>query len=270
VTAAGNVYANLRNKETGKAKKGTVTITAKTKDGDKATMKVVVRDEPTIVDVSKWQGDIDWEEASKSIDLAILRTIYGADTSVEKKYKSYADSCEEYGVPYGVYAYVTYKTKKSAQSQATKFYNQAVSGGREPLFFVIDAEDTYITRANTEAYVAKLRSLAKKDGNDRLKIGVYVGHHLYSKLKLNLKTNKKNAKTPDFVWIPRYNSNIGARTESMLEPDYACDMWQYSSAGHIPGISVNVDMNTLTNTDGDPLTSKSNFDFKWLIEGPVA
>ncbi|MDR1496530.1 MAG: Ig-like domain-containing protein [Clostridiales Family XIII bacterium] len=270
VTSSGEVQANLRDKKTGKAKEGTVTITAKVKSGEKATMKVVVRDEPTIVDVSKWQGNIDWATASKSIDLAILRVIYGTDVSIEGKYTSYSNSCKKYDVPFGVYAYVRYKSKSAAENEATKFYNQAVSGGREPLFFVVDAEDSYITRANTEAYIAKLRSLAKEDGIERLKIGVYVGHHLYTKMNLNLVTDLDNAKTPDFVWIPRYNTNIGARTSTMSEPDYPCDIWQYSSTGGIPGISGNVDMNTLTDTDGDWLTEKSTFDFKWLIAGSEA
>ncbi|MDR1043106.1 MAG: Ig-like domain-containing protein [Clostridiales Family XIII bacterium] len=270
VTSAGNVYANLRDKSTGKAKAGEVTITVKSKAGEKVTMKVVVRDEPTIVDVSKWQGNIDWSEASKSIDLAILRVAYGTSTSVEQKYKSYADSCEKYGVPFGVYAYATYKSKKAAESEATKFYNQAVSGGRKPLFFVVDTEESYLSRANTEAYIAKLRSLAKKDGNSRLKVGVYIGHHLYKKLNLNLKTDKNNAKTPDFVWIPRYNTNVGARASSMSEPDYACDIWQYSSAGSIPGIDGKVDINTLTGTGGGDLTEKSGFDFEWLTAGAKA
>jgi GH25 family lysozyme M1 (1,4-beta-N-acetylmuramidase) len=264
VTAAGNVYANLRDVNTGEAKAGEVTITAETGEGEKARMRVVVRDEPTIIDVSKWQGDIDWATASESVDLAILRVMHGADASTEKKYKSYADDCKEYGVPFGAYAYATFKSKKAAVKEATAFYKQAVSGGRKPVFFVVDAEESYIKRAHTEAYIAKLRSLAKKDGVSRLKVGVYVGHHLYKALNLNLKTDRKDSATPDFVWIPRYNSNIGARTPAMYEPDHACDMWQYSSTARIPGISGNVDINTLTDTDGDKLTKKSNFDLKWL------
>jgi uncharacterized protein YjdB len=268
VSSSGTVSVNKRDSETGAAKAGTVTITAKTKAGDKATMKVVVRDEPTAIDVSKWQGDIDWETVSGSVDLVILRALYGSTTSTEPKYKSYATSCKKYGIPFGVYHYVTYKTKKAAESQAKAFYAQATYGGRAPLFYVIDAEESYITRANTEAYIAKLRSLAAADGIERLKIGVYVGHHLYNTLNLNLKTDTDNPKTPDFVWIPRYNSNIGCRTESMLVPDYACEMWQYSSTGGIPGISGNVDMNTLSHPDGEWLTTKSGFDFAWLIAGP--
>ncbi|MDR0518994.1 MAG: Ig-like domain-containing protein [Clostridiales Family XIII bacterium] len=270
VSTSGTVYANLRDKSTGLAKSGTVTITATTAAGDSDTMKVTVNDEPTIVDVSKWQGDIDWATASQSIDLAILRVLHGADTSKEPKYKSYANDCKRYGVPFGVYAYVTYKTKSAAESQAKKFFNQAVSGGRAPLFFVVDAEESYITRANTEAYIAKLRELAKEKGITRLKVGVYIGHHLYSKLNLNLSTSKSSAKTPDFVWIPRYNSNIGARTTSMDIPDFPCDMWQYSSTGRIPGINGNVDMNTLTDPAGDWLTDKPTFSFDWLIAGSEA
>jgi GH25 family lysozyme M1 (1,4-beta-N-acetylmuramidase) len=44
-------------------------------------------------------------------------------------------------------------------------------------------------------------------------------------------------------------------------------MWQYSSTGRIPGISGNVDVNTITRTDGRELTKKSGFSFKWLIAG---
>jgi uncharacterized protein YjdB len=270
VDSSGYVSVNLRDKATGKAKEGEVVITAKTKGGEKATVKIIVRDEPTIIDVSKWQGAIDWATASKSVDLAILRVIYGADTSLEGKYRSYADDCKKYGVPFGVYAYVKYKSKKEAENEAAKFYEQAVSGGRAPLFFVVDIEESHLTRANTEAYIAKLRSLAKEDGIERLKIGVYIGHHLYETMKLNVTPDKKNAKTPDFVWIPRYNTNVGARTEAMYEPKYVCDMWQYTSTGGVPGIVGNVDMNTLTDTRGKWLTDKPDFDFDWLIAGAEA
>jgi hypothetical protein len=40
------------------------------------------------------------------------------------------------------------------------------------------------------------------------------------------------------------------------------------SPGGVPGVSGNVDMNTLTDTDGEWLTEKSGFDFEWLTAGP--
>jgi GH25 family lysozyme M1 (1,4-beta-N-acetylmuramidase) len=56
----------------------------------------------------------------------------------------------------------------------------------------------------------------------------------------------------------------------MKKPDFACDMWQYASTGGIPGIAGNVDMDTLTDTTGEPLTEKSDFSFEWLTAGSEA
>ena len=49
----------------------------------------------------------------------------------------------------------------------------------------------------------------------------------------------------DFTWIPRYGTNDGT-LEGSVRPSYACDLWQYTSAGKIDGISGNVDMNVIT------------------------
>jgi uncharacterized protein YjdB len=269
VTAAGRVAVNLRNSESGQLKTGTATITATTAAGDKATMKVVVIDSPTIVDLSKWQGNIDWASASKSIDLAILRVSYGNDTAIEPKYASYSSSCDRYVVPYGAYSYARYSTKAQAEQEATTFYNTATAGGREPFFFVVDIEEKQMTRAATEAYLKKLRALARQDGIQRLKVGLYIGHHLYKQLGLNVETDLSNDATPDFIWIPRYGSNTGTVDASPSIPDFPCDLWQFSSSGYLPGISGKVDMNTLYDHDMVALTDRtgtgrSYFSFDWL------
>ncbi|MED4552112.1 hypothetical protein ACU64V_15745 [Lysinibacillus capsici] len=38
-----------------------------------------------IIDISHHQGDIDWSEAVKDVDLAIIRTQYGTST-IDRKY----------------------------------------------------------------------------------------------------------------------------------------------------------------------------------------
>jgi uncharacterized protein YjdB len=271
VTPDGYVQANFRNKSNGKAKSGTVVITAVDAAGASANLKVTVSNEPTIVDLSKWQKDIDWSQASQAFDLAILRATYGADASYEPKYKSYADNCAAYGVPYGAYSFALYKSKGAAIKEANAFYKHATAGGRTPEFFVLDIEESFIKRAHTEAYINRLRELAEKDGISRLKVGVYIGHHLYNKLNLNLETDLGDAKTPDFVWIPRYNTpNNGTISSSSKTPDYQCDMWQYSSGAYFPGITGKVDVSTLYSPEGDPLTDKNDFSFDWLVAGPEA
>jgi GH25 family lysozyme M1 (1,4-beta-N-acetylmuramidase) len=252
------ITANLRNTSTGKAVAGTVTITATTADGDSTSVSIKVVDVPTIVDLSHHQGTIDCSKASKSIDLAILR-ISDSDY-LDTKYFEYSTACKDYGVPFGVYSYSRYRTKAQAEAEATLVYNRAISGGRKPAFFVIDAEVDYINRANTEAYIAKLRSLAGK----RIKVGVYAANHLYTKMNLNLTTDVTNPKTPDFVWIPRYSTANNGSITGATAPTYRCDIWQYSSGGRIPGINGNVDMDTLYKADGTKLVNNANVTLAWL------
>ena len=268
VSSSGRATVNTRGSN-GKVKTGTVTITAKSASGQTAKMKITVIDTPTIVDLSKWNGNINWATASKSIDLAILRVSYGTDTNIEFKYASYSKSCKQYGVPFGVYSYSRYKTKAQAEKEAEVFYKTATAGGRTPAFFIIDAEEKGITKSATTAYIKKLRSLAVKDGISRLKVGIYIGHHLYSTLKLDVKTDLNDDSPPDFIWIPRYGSNTGSMTGSPKVPSYPCDLWQFSSGGYIPGIPGRVDMNSLYDHKTKTLTSRyktgrSYFNIGWL------
>jgi GH25 family lysozyme M1 (1,4-beta-N-acetylmuramidase) len=274
--SSGRVQVNRGEKASDSIKTGTVTITAKTPAGDSASMKIKVADEPVIADLSKWQGNIDWSVAKRTIDLAILRVSYGARTMAEVehyefKYPSYSTSCVKEDIPYAVYDYVLYKTKSQAEKEATIFYKASTAGNRRPLFFVVDAEESFLTWANTKAFIAKLRSLAKKDYGGRVRVGLYIGQYVYKdwKLKAPLQ-NLNDSKTPDFVWIPRYGvGNTGTINSSTL-PNQPCDMWQFTSSAYVPGISGKVDLSTLYDQSGGKLSNYSGFGFDWLIEGGPA
>ena len=248
---------------TGK-KAGTAVITATSPDGDSTKSTITVEDNPVIVDVSKWQGNIDWTTASKYVDLAILRVQYGTNATIEPKYTRNSTECKKYGVPFGAYSYALYKTKAQAEKEATLLYQRATAGGKKPAFLVVDAEESYITRTNTRAYIKKLRALAKKDGINRLKVGVYVGHHLYKKLNLDLTRDTSDSATPDFVWIPRYGTKNDGDLSASVKPAYSCDLWQYSSGGSVAGMSGRIDMNTLYDANSKKISSKSWFNINWL------
>jgi uncharacterized protein YjdB len=274
--STGKVQVNRGAKASDAIKTGTVTITATTPEGEKATMKLKVVDEPVIADISKWQGNIDWSQAKRTIDLAILRVCYGARTmaEVEKyefKYPSYSNSCIDEDIPYGVYDYVLYKTKAQAEKEATIFYKAATADGRRPLFFVVDAEESFLTWANTKAFIAKLRSLAKKDYDGRVRVGLYIGQYYYKSWKLKAPLQDlDDSKTPDFVWIPRYGTGNTGTINSSTLPDQPCDMWQFTSSAYIPGISGKVDVSTLFDVNGKKLSKYSKFNIDWLTEGGPA
>ncbi|UQW98202.1 DUF5776 domain-containing protein [Rummeliibacillus sp. G93] len=185
-----------------------------------------------IVDISKWQDKVDYKAFATETDLAILRVQDGS-TIKDMVYQTHTAGCEQYKVPYGVYAFTRFTSVEDAKVEARDFYSRATVGGRKPLFFVADVEVKTMgdMRAGTNAFIAELRRLGAK------KVGIYVAHHLYN--TFNLDYSKA-----DFVWIPRY-ANDGV---SVIKPNYPCDLHQYTDKGKIAGITGNVDLNRLNGT----------------------
>lgn len=180
--------------------------------------------EEKIIDVSKWQGSIDWSKVAKTVDFAIIRTQYGSSVE-DTLHKTYEKNAIANNVPFGVYSYSLAVSTSDARTEARNFYNRANKNAK---MYVIDVEEMTSTSGESmrkviNAYVDELRKYTDK------KIGLYIAHHLYT--KLNLDTSKA-----DFVWIPRYGSTA---------PSYTYDLWQYTDRGIVSGISGYVDMNRL-------------------------
>ena len=60
------------------------------------------------IDVSYYQGDIDWEKAkSAGVEFAIIRCGYGMDVKNQddEKFERNVTECERLSIPYGVYLY---------------------------------------------------------------------------------------------------------------------------------------------------------------------
>lgn len=199
----------------------TTPIVVDTMKNDKLRL---LKSEPLIADISKWQGDINWSKASQKLDLAIIRTQHGS-TEEDTYHKKNEDGAKKYGVPFGVYAFSLAESSSDAKAEANNFYNRA---SKDAQFYVIDVEKNTSKsgesmRTITNAYIKQLRTKTDK------KIGLYIAHHLYK--PFNLDTSKA-----DFVWIPRYSTS---------KPDFAYDLWQYTDRGRIDGINENVDLNRL-------------------------
>ena len=87
-------------------------------------------------------------------------------------------------------------------------------------------------RAGIEAFMSQLNTLGVPDN----KIVLYIANQLYDSFNLN--TSRAGA-----IWIPSYGQNDGSIVNSS-RPTHNYDLWQYTSAGKISGITGNVDMNT--------------------------
>ncbi|MEI2319016.1 GH25 family lysozyme [Bacillus paramobilis] len=173
-----------------------------------------------IVDISKWNGNIDWDIAVPQLDLVIARVQDGSNV-VDHMYQSYVNEMKRRGVPFGNYAFCRFVSENDARVEARDFWNR---GDKDALFWVADVEVKTMGNmlAGTLAFIDELRRLGAK------KVGLYVGHHTYKEFQ----ADKVNA---DFVWIPRYGDK---------KPAYSCDIWQYTETGHVEGIGK-CDLNEL-------------------------
>ncbi|KEK24015.1 GH25 family lysozyme [Bacillus gaemokensis] len=180
--------------------------------------------EKHIIDISKWNGDINWDVAASQISLAICRVQYGSRT-VDERYKSYVSNLEQRGVPHAAYAYGCYVSVKDAVVEAKDFMARTSPNAK---FLVLDIEDGTLKSCGAEKLAEASQTFINTCKDAGWKVGLYVGHHLYNKYGLG-------GVQADFLWIPRYGGN---------EPAYACDIWQYTETGNIAGIGK-VDLNYL-------------------------
>ena len=72
------------------------------------------------VDVSKHNGDIDWETLKPNIDYAIIRIGYGDNivSQDDEKWYRNANECTRLGIPFGVYIYSYATSTAQASSEA--------------------------------------------------------------------------------------------------------------------------------------------------------
>lgn len=184
------------------------------------------------IDVSKYQGEIDWEKAKESgmVQFALLRAGYGRFLKQEDPtFDTNYSKCKELDIPVGVYWY-SYATSKSEAEQEADICLQVLDGKslEYPVFFDQEYEPN-ITVLSKQTKTDICLAFMNKIKAAGFKTGLYCSRdwifsHLY-----------KNQLTGYDKWIAEYNSSC-KYTDSDL-----C-IWQYTSRGSVPGISGNVDL----------------------------
>ena len=194
-----------------------------------------------IIDVSEWQGVIDWNAVVRDdVTLSIIR-IQDGSAHQDLKYMENLQKCISAGGKYAVYAYFRGTSTADAQQEARDFFERTqrvVANKQQPVFYAIDVESVEMggnvsqMRAGIEAFMSQLNTLGVPDH----KIVLYIANHLYNSFNLN--TARAGA-----IWIPSYGQNDGSIVNS-TKPTHPYDLWQYTSKGRVSGITGNVDMNT--------------------------
>lgn len=187
------------------------------------------------IDVSVWQGNIDWTKVKASgIDYAIIRAGFGRETSQkDNKFEQNYTNAKKAGVKLGAYWYSYADSVTDAEKEA-KACLSVLKGKTFELPVYYDLED------NSQVGFGKttLTNIAKKFCDTLKSSGYSVGVYANANWFKNY-LDYSGLKKLYSIWLAQYNSTA----------QYECDIWQYSSSGSVKGISGNVDMNTIYNTD---------------------
>ena len=195
-----------------------------------------------VIDVSSWQGDVDWAKAkADGVEGAIIRLGYGWGNYADAKAQRNINECKRLGIPFGIYwysyAYDANCARAEGNDVAAKLRQMGVSPNdlKYPVYYDLEkwtwAGHTPPTNPNVysgmaDAWYGALQSAGYKN------LGVYS---YTSYLQGPLNNSNIYAKTR---WVAQYGAQMGYNAFGTNDRG-----WQYTSSGHINGISGSVDMN---------------------------
>ena len=184
------------------------------------------------IDVSVWQGSIDWSKVKDQIDFAILRAGYGRHASQkDDRFEEYYAECKKYGIPVGAY-WFSYATTKEDAIREAKACIEVLGGtvdvlkGKSfeyPIMFDIEHSTQTSEKVASEIIPAFCDTLREA--------GYYPALYTYYSFIKNY--------IPESVYS-KYDLAIAHYAESTPWSDK--EFWQYSSTGRIDGIKGDVDL----------------------------
>ena len=192
-----------------------------------------------IMDVSRWQGEIDWNavKASGLISGVMLRAL--GNSAEDKPSKPYIDpqfarnyaECKRLGIPCGVYYYC--KAVNTAEADAElALLRKVLTGKTLQLPVAVDIEDTYVQAPLNKQTLTDIAAHA---------LGTVESWGFYAMLYTGLYFGRDNLYMTGAALKP-YDVWLAAHRSKKPSTDFAFGMWQYTRKGKIPGISGNVDL----------------------------
>ena len=195
-----------------------------------------------VIDVSEWQGDIDWAKAkSAGVEGAIIRISYGWGNGYDKKALRNISECKRLGIPFGIYMYSYAENSGNAASEGADVASLLRKAGvnpndlQYPVYYDLEAwswtghahpTSSAVYDGIVNAWFSQLRNA----GYSNLAVYSYTSY-----LNNELNSSNIHAKTR---WVAQYGSRMGYTAWSSNDRG-----WQYSSSVRVNGISGSVDVN---------------------------
>lgn len=225
-----------------------------------------------VIDVSEWQGDIDWAKAkADGVEGVIIRLGYGWGNNADKKAQRNISECKRLGIPFGIYWYSYADTPSIAKEEGAdvvaklKQFGVNPSDLAYPVYYDLEkwTWEGHQPPTDPNVYndiVNNWYSALQSAGYKNLSVYSYTSY-----LQGPLKHADIYAKT---TWVAQYGARMGFDS-------FPTDSrgWQYTSSGKVDGISGNVDMNAFGNkayVNGGHWVTKNGQKYWWDSDGSLA
>ena len=184
------------------------------------------------IDVSRWQGDIDWKSVkADGIEFAIIKA-GGSDAGFykDRKFEQNYKGAKDAGIAVGSYYFVGSGCTSTEDGKAdARRFVEMLAGKKFEMPVYIDLESTSISskKGATDAVIGFCDVMESA--------GYYVG--IYASDIAGFKDRLDASRLTRFdKWVARYGS----------KPSYITEygMWQSSETGKVNGINGNVDLDT--------------------------
>ena len=198
-----------------------------------------------VIDVSEWQGQIDWQKAKNDgVEGAIIRISYGWGNGFDKQALRNISECKRLGIPFGIYSYSYAYDSTTAAYEGDDMVNLLRQAGVQPgdlsypVFYDLEKwtwtghtppASPSVYDGIVNAWYAKLQAA----GYTNLSVYSYTSY-------LDTALNSANIRNKT-RWVASY----GARTNFPFATNDRG--WQYTSQGTVAGIQGSVDLNAFGN-----------------------
>ena len=201
------------------------------------------------VDVSHWQGDIDWQKAAADdVDFVMLGTRYKGDT--DPKFRENADNAVKAGVKLGAYIY-SYATTPEEAAKEADFILKLVKDYPISYPIAFDAENEKTLGSLSKDQITEIVHTFCKKISDAGYYPILYANDYWLQNKLDM-----NALSQYPVWVAAY--------ERMPKYDRYV-MWQGTDSGSVAGVqgNVDIDLQFVDFSDKIPADSWKKFDGVW-------
>ena len=191
------------------------------------------------IDVSEWQGNIDWTQVKESgVEFVIIRVGGRGMTEgglyTDEYAQTYYEGASAVGLKVGAYVFSQAVTVEEAVEEAEFVLDQVKNWDIQmPLVFDWEYTGENVRTSNVDSRT--LTDMAKAFCDTIRDAGYEPMIYFGRSQSMNMMKLEELTDYP--FWLAMYST--------VMDYPYKIDMWQYTDTGTVPGIEGNVDLNLL-------------------------